>query len=38
MTVTTQQQVTPNFEKLFWTWQGHKIQYTVMGTGRPLVL
>ncbi len=26
------------FEKHFWTWQGHKIQYTVMGTGRPLVL
>ena len=25
-------------EKLSWTWQGHKIQYSVMGTGRPLVL
>ncbi|MBW4624674.1 MAG: alpha/beta fold hydrolase [Brasilonema octagenarum HA4186-MV1] len=38
MTGTTQQQSTTSFEKLFWTWQGHKIQYTVMGTGRPLVL
>ncbi|QLE55145.1 alpha/beta fold hydrolase [Nostoc sp. TCL26-01] len=27
-----------NFEKLVWTWQNYKIQYTVMGTGRPLVL
>jgi pimeloyl-ACP methyl ester carboxylesterase len=34
--VITQQLAT--FEKLFWTWQGYKIQYTVMGTGRPLVL
>lgn len=25
-------------EKLTWNWQGHKIQYTVMGTGRPLLL
>lgn len=25
-------------EKLAWTWQGHRIQYTVMGSGRPLVL
>nr|WP_275994370.1 alpha/beta fold hydrolase [Argonema antarcticum] len=25
-------------EKLTWIWKGHKIQYTVMGTGRPLVL
>ncbi|MBD6616365.1 alpha/beta fold hydrolase [Komarekiella sp. 'clone 1'] len=39
MTVTTQQTATQDaFEKFFWTWQGHKIQYTVMGTGRPLVL
>jgi pimeloyl-ACP methyl ester carboxylesterase len=39
MTVTTQQQLTQNtFEKRFWTWQGHQIQYTVMGSGRPLVL
>jgi pimeloyl-ACP methyl ester carboxylesterase len=39
MTVTTQQIGTQYpFETYFWTWQGHKIQYTVMGTGRPLVL
>jgi pimeloyl-ACP methyl ester carboxylesterase len=39
MTVTTQQQLTQDtFEKLFWTWQGYKIQYTVMGTGKPLIL
>ncbi len=25
-------------EKFTWTWKGHKIQYTVMGTGQPLVL
>lgn len=25
-------------EKFTWTWQGHQIQYTVMGTGQPLVL
>lgn len=37
--MTTQQSApTTPFEKLFWNWQGHKIQYTVMGTGRPLVL
>jgi len=36
----TIQQLTPKslFEKLTWTWQGHRIQYTVMGTGQPLVL
>lgn len=35
----TTQQLTPiSFEKLAWNWQGYKIQYTVMGTGRPLVL
>ncbi|MDF0554761.1 alpha/beta fold hydrolase [Kamptonema sp. UHCC 0994] len=36
----TTQQLTSigTFEKLFWTWKGHKIQYTVRGTGRPLVL
>lgn len=36
----TTQQLTPikTFEKLTWTWQGHTIQYTVMGSGRPLVL
>ncbi|UKO98110.1 alpha/beta fold hydrolase [Nostoc sp. UHCC 0870] len=39
MTVTTQQVVTTaNFETLVWTWRNHKIQYTVMGTGQPLVL
>jgi pimeloyl-ACP methyl ester carboxylesterase len=27
-----------SFEKLNWTWQGHKIQYTVMGVGQPLLL
>ena len=26
------------FEKFTWTWKGHTIQYTVMGTGQPLVL
>lgn len=25
-------------EPLTWTWQGHTIQYTVMGTGKPLLL
>ncbi len=38
MTVTSQQLTTDNFEKLFWNWQGYNIQYTVMGTGKPLVL
>ncbi|MBH8576726.1 alpha/beta fold hydrolase [Nostocaceae cyanobacterium CENA369] len=39
MTGTTQQQATiATFEKFVWTWQGYKIQYTVMGTGRPLLL
>ncbi len=37
--MTTQQLIsTTPIEKQFWTWQGHKIQYTVMGTGKPLVL
>ncbi|MEA5617612.1 alpha/beta fold hydrolase [Cronbergia sp. UHCC 0137] len=36
MTITTQQ--LPTYEKQVWTWQGYKIQYTVMGVGRPLVL
>ena len=37
--MTTQQLTTTSpFEKLTWNWQGHKIQYTVMGAGRPLVL
>lgn len=29
---------TNTFEKLTWDWQGNKIQYTVMGTGKPLLL
>lgn len=37
--MTTQQFIsTTPIEKHFWTWQGHQIQYTVMGTGKPLVL
>ena len=37
--VTTQQlTLTSPFEKLIWNWQGYKVEYTVMGTGRPLVL
>ncbi|MBW4544936.1 MAG: alpha/beta fold hydrolase [Symplocastrum torsivum CPER-KK1] len=37
--MTTQQLTSATtFEKHFWTWQGYKIQYTVMGTGKPLVL
>lgn len=33
------QLTTPStLEKHTWLWQGYKIQYTVMGTGRPLVL
>jgi pimeloyl-ACP methyl ester carboxylesterase len=38
MTVTTQQIAETPFEKYDWTWQGYKVQYTVKGTGRPLVL
>lgn len=35
----TQSSITSNtFEKLTWDWRGYKIQYTVLGTGRPLVL
>jgi pimeloyl-ACP methyl ester carboxylesterase len=30
--------LTNTIEKHVWTWQGHQIQYTVMGTGKPLVL
>ena len=30
--------LTKTIEKQTWTWQGHKIQYTVMGEGRPLLL
>ena len=37
--MTTEQLAkTSNFEKLIWNWQGHQIQYTVVGTGKPLVL
>jgi pimeloyl-ACP methyl ester carboxylesterase len=37
--VITQNSLAQNrFEKHFWTWQGHKIQYSVMGSGQPLVL
>lgn len=36
--MTTQLTTTNTFEKLTWTWQGHKIQYTVMGAGQPLLL
>ncbi len=37
--MTTQQLTLTNaFEKLNWTWQGHKIQYTVRGEGKPLLL
>lgn len=39
MTATTQHSSTQNpFEKQFWTWKDYKIQYTVMGSGQPLVL
>lgn len=36
----TTQQLTPvySFEKHHWTWNGYNIEYTVTGTGRPLVL
>jgi pimeloyl-ACP methyl ester carboxylesterase len=37
--VIIQQLSTQNtFEKQFWIWQGHQIQYTVLGEGKPLVL
>lgn len=37
--MTTLQSISTNpIEKLFWNWQGHQIQYTVIGTGKPLVL
>ncbi|HEY9690751.1 MAG TPA: alpha/beta fold hydrolase [Oculatellaceae cyanobacterium] len=37
--MTTEQLAkTSNFEKLIWNWQGYQIQYTVVGTGKPLVL
>ncbi|GAB4228168.1 MAG: alpha/beta fold hydrolase [Stanieria sp.] len=30
--------LTDKIEKLSWTWQGHSIEYTVMGQGQPLLL
>jgi pimeloyl-ACP methyl ester carboxylesterase len=36
MTISIQQ--SPTFEKQIWIWRNYKIQYTVMGTGSPLVL
>ncbi|MFN7501948.1 MAG: alpha/beta fold hydrolase [Dolichospermum sp.] len=36
MTITTQHLQT--LEKQVWTWRNYKVQYTVMGTGQPLVL
>lgn len=38
MTTTEQAKRLPTLEKQTWNWQGHSIQYTVMGTGQPLVL
>jgi pimeloyl-ACP methyl ester carboxylesterase len=26
------------FERCYWNWQGHQIQYTVLGSGQPLIL
>lgn len=36
--ITQEQQSQTTLDLSTWTWRGHKIQYTVMGTGRPLVL
>ena len=30
--------INQDLEKFTWTWQGHRIQYAVMGTGMPLLL
>lgn len=35
---STQQPLQTPLDYAIWTWQGHKIQYTVTGTGHPLVL
>ncbi|HBB30563.1 MAG TPA: alpha/beta hydrolase [Cyanobacteria bacterium UBA8803] len=35
---TQQQTPATTLEKQIWTWQGHQIQYTIMGTGKPLLL
>ncbi|MEA5554379.1 alpha/beta fold hydrolase [Anabaena cylindrica UHCC 0172] len=36
MTISIQQ--SPTLEKQLWTWRDYKIQYTVMGSGQPLLL
>jgi len=37
--VTAQELISAtSFEKLIWTWKGNSIQYTVRGSGRPLIL
>lgn len=36
--MTQQLAVASTLAKFTWNWRGHKIQYTVMGSGRPLVL
>ncbi|MBD2185733.1 alpha/beta fold hydrolase [Planktothrix sp. FACHB-1355] len=36
--MTQQLAVASTLAKFTWNWKGHKIQYTVMGSGRPLVL
>ncbi|MDF5715109.1 MAG: alpha/beta fold hydrolase [Rhizonema sp. NSF051] len=36
--ITQQLPATATLEKLYWNWQSYKIQYTVMGSGIPLVL
>ncbi len=36
--ITEQQVIGSFFDKLTWDWKGYKIGYTVMGTGKPLVL
>ncbi|HEY9666373.1 MAG TPA: alpha/beta fold hydrolase [Coleofasciculaceae cyanobacterium] len=35
---TLQPQSAKTIEKHLWAWQGYQVQYTVMGTGKPLVL
>ncbi len=36
--ISQEQQSQTTLDLSTWTWRGHQIQYTVMGTGRPLVL
>ncbi|HEY9889646.1 MAG TPA: alpha/beta fold hydrolase [Candidatus Obscuribacterales bacterium] len=36
--MTAQLTASPTLEKQIWHWQGHRIAYTVQGTGQPLVL